>query len=105
MMMLNNGINIDDWDTPIYRVFKMEWFEELIKTQKNGLVNPTEWKDPYDKFLFNCEIVDDQGDHISLSSISKDWFGQCWKKRRDSDAMWRIYSDNEKMMVSALQLL
>jgi len=33
-LMRSNGLNIDNWDAPIYRVFSLRWFKDMI-TQRN----------------------------------------------------------------------
>ncbi|GAB2578183.1 hypothetical protein GCM10027066_20780 [Dyella jejuensis] len=37
----------------------------------------------------------DKGENVSLEPIREKWYGQCWTKKRDTDAMWRIYSHNK----------
>jgi hypothetical protein len=91
----DNGIDIDDWDAPIYRVYSMHRFKSLLNTKTNGLVHPSLWKDPFENFFLKCKAVASDGTFVSLESLSESWYGQCWTKNRDSDAMWRIYSPNK----------
>jgi hypothetical protein len=91
----DNGINIGNWDTPIYRIFQVDYLKELIKAHKNCLVQPQKWDDPFENFFLRSECVNKKGEHISLSSIHNDWYGQCWTTVKESDAMWRIYSPNK----------
>lgn len=88
----DNGLNIENWDATIYRVIPMHRFIQLINTQKNGLVNPARWDDPFENFFLKNNAVASDGTPISLRSISESWYGQCWTFNEDSDAMWRIYS-------------
>lgn len=90
--MNENGIDINDWNMPIYRVFSNQWFEELLVNNKNGLVNPTLWDDPFENFFLKNPAIDNTGELIDLSKIANSWYGQCWTMNQDSDAMWRIYS-------------
>lgn len=90
--MEDNVINIDDIDTPIYRIFTLDRFTEIIKSRENGLVHPSKWDDPFENFFLKNNAQMANGEIVSLSSISESWYGQCWTKNKDSDAMWRIYS-------------
>lgn len=90
--MEENGIDVTDWDVQIYRVFTLGRFRDLLQTNKNGLVHPSKWCDPFENFFLKCKAQTPTGELVSLESISAGWYGQCWTKNRDSDAMWRIYS-------------
>ena len=93
--MEDNGINIVDWEATIYRVFSMQWFTHLITTRTNGLVNPSMWEDPFENFFLKNKAIASDGSVISLESLTESWYGQCWTRNRDSDAMWRIYSPSK----------
>lgn len=88
----NNGINIVDWDAPIYRIFERKWLIEMLKTQKNGLMPTDRWDDPFENFFLKCKSVTKDGHDVSLQLLHDGWFGQCWTLNSESDAMWRIYS-------------
>ena len=90
--MEENAIGITDFDLPIYRIFSTYWFEQLIITSRNGLVHPSSWDDPFENFFLKNEAELPDGTTVSLSQLSKSWYGQCWTRNVDSDAMWRIYS-------------
>jgi hypothetical protein len=90
-----NGLDILDWDKKIYRIFTIERFKEVITSKKLALVHPSKWDDPFENFFLKANAIDENGDLISLEDVSKDWYGQCWTKYKDSDAMWRIYSPNK----------
>ena len=90
--MEKNGIGITDWDLTIYRVFSMHWFSDLITNNRNGLVNPAFWEDPFENFFLQNNAVTRSGELVSMETLRESWYGQCWTRNRDSDAMWRIYS-------------
>jgi len=103
----DNGLNIENWDTPIYRVYSRKWFEDLLN-KKNGLVHPSLWDDPLENFFLQCEVRDESDNSLgSLHEISKNWYGQCWTKNRDSDAIWRIYNEqkNGVLVVTTIKKL
>jgi hypothetical protein len=100
-LMKSNGLNIDDWDAPIFRVFPLRWFKDMITHGRNGLVRTSKWDDPFENFFLRCNVQTENGELGSLKSIHDGWYGQCWTLHRDSDAMWRIYShDKEGIRVS-----
>jgi hypothetical protein len=89
-----NIIRIDDLALPLYRIYALNRFEELLATGHDALVNPTKWDDPFENFFLEAtEVVDSStGGTISLKNLAADWYGQCWSTQAESDAMWRIYS-------------
>lgn len=90
--MKDNVIGIDDLETPIYRIFSLDRFSNLIASRENGLVHPSKWDDPFENFFLKNQAEMPDGTPVSLSSLSESWYGQCWTRNSDSDAMWRIYS-------------
>lgn len=49
---------------------------DLFEQNKNVLVKPGRWKDPFENFIVE----------------SKNVYAQCWTLHKASDALWRIYS-------------
>src|SRR5690242_11445926 len=96
VQMEQNGISIEDWDARIYRIFNKNRFVEMLKTKSNGLVHPSKWDDPFENFFLKCSAKDKEGRAVSLEPLHRSWFGQCWTTNEDSDAMWRIYSHDQK---------
>jgi hypothetical protein len=90
--ILQNGLDIDDWDAPIYRVLPIKYFKVMIEKKKLVLVRPALWQDPFDNFFLKSKVKLQNGQVGSLQEICDKWYGICWTKNRDSDAMWRIYS-------------
>jgi hypothetical protein len=90
-----NGLDIKNWDATIYRVMPIFRFKEIMATGKMGLTRPALWDDPFENFYLKCKVRISKTEVASLRSISSSWYGQCWTKKRDSDAMWRIYSHNK----------
>lgn len=86
-----NILNGLSYDTPIYRIFSCKRFYQMMKTNELILVNPDMWDDPFENFYLKADAF--MGDEkVSLESLRKGWFGQCWTLNDDTDAMWRIYS-------------
>lgn len=93
--MKENILDVDDIDFPIYRIFSRARFLELMREGKNTLVRPRMWDDPFENCFLNCTAVTDKGEDVSLEIIRDKWYGQCWTTEKDTDSMWRIYSQNK----------
>lgn len=90
---MNNFLNIDagELTRKIYRVVTVERLIEMFETKTNSLVKPKLWDDPFENFLFNTPMLQNNGEEYS--SILRDRaYGQCWSLNIESDAMWRIYA-------------
>lgn len=91
-LIRQSGLNIVDWNQPIYRVLSIQRFKEMIATKTIALVRPSKWDDPFENFFLKCKVNIGGGQIGSLRQIQEKWYGQCWTTNSDSDAMWRIYS-------------
>ena len=95
-MNLENIFNIDNIDTPLYRIFPLHRIEEIFADEELVLVQPKLWDDPFENFFLQCELEGKNGKKISLEALNRQWYGQCWTTQRESDAMWRIYSPQKR---------
>ena len=93
---MNNFINIKklEEDLEIYRVFNITRLLELFNTNKNTLVRPKLWDDPFENYILKSTGITSDGEKLSFG-FQKDLYGQCWTLERESDAMWRIYSPDK----------
>jgi len=91
----DNILNGLEREETIYRIFPLKRFIELIKSKQLVLVTPEMWDDPFENFFLKADAYDKQGNLVDLSNLRNAWFGQCWTKNADTDAMWRIYSPNK----------
>lgn len=64
---------------------------EMFETSTNVLVKPSLWDDPFENFLFNTPILQENGQEY-FSILRDRAYGQCWSLNIESDAMWRIYA-------------
>lgn len=68
---------------------------QLIKDEKNILVHPSMWDDPFENFFLNSKF-ESNGKILNLGGLKDNLFGQCWTLgAEETDAMWRIYSPNK----------
>lgn len=93
--MEENAIGLEDLDVPLYRIFSLDRFSKMIASRENGLVHPSKWDDPFENFFLQGRAEMPDGTPVSLSELSASWYGQCWTRNMDSDAMWRIYSHDK----------
>ncbi len=88
-------VGIDNPEMPIYRIFPLWFFEELLRFKRLTFVSPKSWEDPY-------EII---GDAIAVSYVEDGTykqdiinqelppvFAQCWSATPESDTLLRAYS-------------
>ncbi|EII3115733.1 DUF2971 domain-containing protein [Vibrio parahaemolyticus] len=82
-------------DNYLYRVFSFERLLQFIETKQLVLVQPSMWEDPFENFFLSAIFTDSEGSEFSLNKQNT-VFGQCWSLTRESDAMWRIYSQDQR---------
>ena len=98
MIPVSQFVDIDNPDIPIYRVFSNRRLFETFKNRELSLVAPRLWQDPFENFLANSHVILPRagGVYASLGGVFKNFFGQCWTYHPESEAMWRIYSHDNK---------
>lgn len=94
-MAYRNYINLSDKekDKPIYRIFPIARFIQLLTTKKLTLVKPKKWDDPFENILLSSRFA--ISGEIAEISARDSVYGQCWTWHRETDAMWRIYSPSK----------
>lgn len=79
-------------DDKLWRVFPAQRALQLINEQKNVLVAPSKWDDPFENFLARCILTINSTQTASLDGLTRDFYGQCWcHTEEETDATWRIY--------------
>jgi hypothetical protein len=91
--MNKNFIHLDQEDikTPIYRVLSIQRLIEICSSNKNTLVRPRKWDDPFENFILT-KAIEAKLEVYPDVKVQADFYGQCWSRLEESDAMWRIYS-------------
>ena len=86
---MKNYIDIDQRDqgAKIYRVFTIERLIEMFEQEKNALVKPELWDDPFENFILSIPIRNKDG-KVSKSSLRKRGYGQCWTFDGINDYIW-----------------
>ena len=55
----NNIIRLSNLDQPLYRVYALDRFEQLLATKDDALLNPTKREDPFENFFLEAtEVID-----------------------------------------------
>lgn len=82
----------------LYRYISFESFVGLVQNKALTFVLPESWEDPKEgsAFFEFLNSLEDVFEKILCYSIYNKTFGQCWTKLSESDAMWRIYSYNNR---------
>lgn len=78
-------------NTKIYRIFPRKRFLQLFQENRNALVLPTKWEDPFENVFLKADVVSATGEKGRFD-FHDDVYGQCWTLEAASDAMWQIYS-------------
>lgn len=95
----------------IYRFTSFESLINIVQSQALSFVSYDLWDDPYEGFIFKA-LQAEEGRNKIQALIKKHQFqlvnimmldflrysihGQSWSKCSESDAMWRIYSNNKR---------
>lgn len=82
----------------LYRYISFETFVGMIQSQSLTFVLPELWDDPKEcaSFKHYVEKAESAYAQALLWSVYCKTFCQCWTKLSESDAMWRIYSYNNR---------
>lgn len=89
-----NGYEVIDYNTPIYRIFPLNRLLEALENKEFCLVRPEKWADPYENFVLNSRGISNNGKTLTLESIKKKYYGQCWSLKEECDGLWRNYTSN-----------
>src|SRR5580704_11348076 len=87
-----NVLDLPDLDVPIYRIFPLGRFEQVMTTKRLVLVKPSAWEDEFENFLLQATAHIGGNELASLESLRNKLYGQSWMLCPDSEAMWKLYS-------------
>lgn len=84
-------------ETKVFRIFPVFRLEEVFQDKRITLVRPAKWGDPCENQLYNIKLVDKvTGAPVSVESLRSCLYGQSWTLTEESDALWRIYSEDKR---------
>ena len=84
-------INIDNLDTPLFRIYPLWFFEEALRVKKLVLIPPHKWEDPYELLPWCVSVTRISGKTILENKI-RPVYAQCWSAKHESDTLMRAYS-------------
>lgn len=86
-------------DSPIYKIMEFEYVYTMVKEGILRVGKIQNWEDPFENFLLkqNFWYKDNEGTkrEYNIDEVSELLYGQSWSLVEESDAMWRIYSQNK----------
>lgn len=87
-------------DEYLYRYVPFEVFVGMIQSKSLTFVLPDAWDDTKEceSFKHYVEHIDNIYERLMRWSIFHKTFFQCWTTLAESDAMWRIYSYNNRAL-------
>ncbi len=97
-MSYQDTLNIKnkDLDREIYRIMPIHRLLEAFDIEKLTLVKPEMWDDPFENLLLKGTAKTSEGETLNFSPIRDAVYGQCWTLHKETDAMWRIYSQDQQ---------
>ncbi|HJF26762.1 MAG TPA: hypothetical protein K8V79_00645 [Acinetobacter lwoffii] len=88
------GLTEAELDQPIYRIFSLERFFQVLDKKQLTLVKPHLWDDSFENVLLKSEFKT-ASNETAVFEAHDSVYGQCWTRHAESDAMWRIYSPHK----------
>ncbi|MBQ5979534.1 MAG: DUF2971 domain-containing protein [Bacteroidales bacterium] len=82
-------------NTALYKIIPFDILLQILSDHKIALVNTSMWDDIYENFFLNESFYKD-GKEVPYHYMSDKFYGQCWSRKGNSDALWRIYSQDRK---------
>lgn len=94
---MKNYLNFEDdveIERPVYRIFSVARLLSIFNNRRLVLVRPKKWDDPFENFILRARASLAYDDSQGLD-LTNNVYGQCWSQHPETDAMWRIYSQNK----------
>ncbi|WP_315076253.1 hypothetical protein [uncultured Clostridium sp.] len=89
------GQNLDP-EMKVYRYMSLKQFMHFIENNKTYLTRISSWDDTWEAPTIKLPTqLDDSKISKAGYSSGIDLFAQCWTSKKESDAMWRIYSTSK----------
>lgn len=84
----------------VYKYIKLKYLIPLIENKKLRIDKVSEWDDPYENFFLKSNFYTyasfyKKNIQVHTDDIRNRTYGQSWTMKEESDAMWRIYSNND----------
>lgn len=83
-------------ETAIYKYIPVNYIAEMKRNRTLRFARVNSWEDVYENYFLKQRFVLPDDTPVSADRISDDVYGQCWSLLQESDAMWRIYSQDKR---------
>lgn len=92
-----NGLNGQDY---VYKYIPLKYLILLVVNKKLRIDKVAKWEDPYENFFLKSNFYTyasfyKKNIQVHTDDIRNRTYGQSWTMKEESDAMWRIYSNND----------
>ncbi len=81
-----------DLDKPLFRIFPLWAFEDMLRVGRLVLVPPSFWEDPQEDIPSSIMMEGPNHSQKPLAEYLNTAFGQCWSFESESDSLLRAYS-------------
>ena len=89
---MRDGLNKEDH---IYKYIPLKYVLMMVGNKQLLMNKVNSWEDPYENFFYKEDFKMPDGRQVSALDLTNGIFGQSWTLLEESDAMWRIYSQNK----------
>jgi hypothetical protein len=91
---LGNAFKNKEYIVPIYRYISFDNLLQLLRSKTLWIGQTKLWDDTYENFLANAKYQWGPTP-VTYRVFIDGFYGQCWTLKKESDAMWRIYSHDK----------
>lgn len=103
------NMSIDEFkNMTLYKFYNINTLEILLKNETLYIDRVNTWEDVYENFFLKAHFFSKSlNTYIYTDSIANAVFGQSWTYALETDAMWRIYSQNKtgvRIQTNAMKL-
>ena len=83
-----------NYNIPIYKFIPFEYVVSIFRANALQIFQTLHWEDVYENFLLKSVASKDE--QKNLKQLVQSYYGQCWTFRKETDALWRIYSPTKQ---------
>jgi hypothetical protein len=98
-MSIGHAFRISNPDMNVYRWISLEELRDRLTNRRMLLKQPYRWDDPFENILVSCGVTFTGGSdwrEVFFDKLRKPIYAQCWTALPESDALWRIYSQDKR---------
>lgn len=82
-------------ETPIYKFMALDYTLSMVKKRLLTIGRISSWPDVYENYMLKHKYMTSDGRDVGVMHLANGIYGQCWTVLPESDALWRIYSQNK----------